>query len=1052
MIRNITIGVRSSNGSINTQTTTSKSPDLNNNSIISTSLPANLNKIDLNGKVNCSNNNTHTINNTEDTIATTVNPNPNIVEIRINDSNNSISTSGGSNSSALKLNSNNQLFFNEEENESTSEEEEENDKNERKDSFSLDQPLYNFLSSNSLENSFKDTYINNSNDSTSNGVPKTTSTFQNQEESTDISANYFELHQEMFITKLKDKILIIPMKLTKKSNNNNSNNNSKKNIKTSIDPTLPSQIEECLVIDRNSCSLSTQSLDVSQYLATINSTASIDKKNNHLAHGIIGIISLLSGSYLLTISQKSLIGILNEKQIFRIENCNLLLIPNDKELTEHEKKMESAYKKSLKSLLKSNFYFSYDLDISNSLQRTATTFNGLDKSLPQIFNLYEMFDQRFYWNKNMQSAFISKQLNHWILPLIRGYVEIFNFFLESNSFEFALISRRSIFRAGTRYNTRGSDLFGNVANYVETEQILYSTCITGRKTFSFVQTRGSIPLIWEQSGRKIKPEIKINPDVTINKTSFKLHFDQQIKYYGNQTIVTLLDQKGSEAELGDSYRNTLNSLDYSKNVEYFAFDFHHFCQGGRFDRVDILMDYLEEKIQLIGYMEKDHQYQSYQDGLIRTNCLDCLDRTNLVQSMIGTSVISNQLLKLGFVWSIKDQTPLSKQIKLAWANNGDAVSFQYAGTGALKGDFTRTGKRNTKGVVKDGVNSLTRYYINNFLDRIRQVSIDLFLGSITVEANTYSIIQKEYDWSESRMDAINSCVDHFLKSDKDDEQSGFINAWIVISINKRNQEQERILLLTKTHLVRCKYNFNENKIVHCKKTSLSTLKRIQIGSIKTDNNKKSSYGFKLCFSEDLSSSSSGNGRTARSSSKMAIPNANNGTPENNTSKDDDLKGNLYFVPIPEGETIEFGKDLVNEIIDIIKEGFLNLLGYANISQLSFGQNFIVENNFKRKQNSLVVSAYNGLKLGFYSKSPTISTGGKPFNRQQLTNSTNKANTISPMNSSSTTNNSNQNNNNNNNNFQPKSLHLSIDKRRSKSFDASEFTNGKRFEFDKNQIQ
>ena len=59
--------------------------------------------------------------------------------------------------------------------------------------------------------------------------------------------------------------------------------------------------------------------------------------------------------------------------------------------------------------------------------------------------------------------------------------------------------------------------------------------------------------------------------------------------------------------------------------------------------------------------------------------------------------------------------------RLAWANNGDAISHQYAGTGALKSDFTRTGKRNAKGALKDGVNALSRYYINNFHDSLRQV-------------------------------------------------------------------------------------------------------------------------------------------------------------------------------------------------------------------------------------------------------------------------------------------------------------------------------------------
>ena len=63
-----------------------------------------------------------------------------------------------------------------------------------------------------------------------------------------------------------------------------------------------------------------------------------------------------------------------------------------------------------------------------------------------------------------------------------------------------------------------------------------------------------------------------------------------------------------------------------------------------------------------------------------------------------------------------------------WANNGDVISRQYAGTNALKGDFTRTGERNLSGLMKDGVNSASRYYLNQFRDAFRQATIDLITG------------------------------------------------------------------------------------------------------------------------------------------------------------------------------------------------------------------------------------------------------------------------------------------------------------------------------------
>ncbi|RLN47133.1 hypothetical protein BBJ28_00022073 [Nothophytophthora sp. Chile5] len=53
----------------------------------------------------------------------------------------------------------------------------------------------------------------------------------------------------------------------------------------------------------------------------------------------------------------------------------------------------------------------------------------------------------------------------------------------------------------------------------------------------------------------------------------------------------------------------------------------------------------------------------------------------------------------------------------------------YAGTGALKTDFTRTGRRTLTGALQDGMNSVTRYYLNNFADGIRQDAYDLLVGN-----------------------------------------------------------------------------------------------------------------------------------------------------------------------------------------------------------------------------------------------------------------------------------------------------------------------------------
>jgi hypothetical protein len=85
--------------------------------------------------------------------------------------------------------------------------------------------------------------------------------------------------------------------------------------------------------------------------------------------------------------------------------------------------------------------------------------------------------------------------------------------LNGHSIHFALISRRSRFRAGTRYFKRGIDEEGHVANFNETEQIVTVDSPGGEDTtarMSYVQIRGSIPLFWaEINNLRYMPDLQI---------------------------------------------------------------------------------------------------------------------------------------------------------------------------------------------------------------------------------------------------------------------------------------------------------------------------------------------------------------------------------------------------------------------------------------------------------------------------------------------------------------------------------------------------------------
>jgi hypothetical protein len=108
-----------------------------------------------------------------------------------------------------------------------------------------------------------------------------------------------------------------------------------------------------------------------------------------------------------------------------------------------------------------------------------------------------------------------------------------------------------------------------------------------------------------------------------------------------------------------------------------------------------------------------------------------LDRTNYAEDVIASLTIG------AFITSLDPDTldgfPASYAIHNAhrslWADNGDALSKIYAGTGALNTSVTRTGKRSIASLLSDASKSVGRAIQATFNDSDKQTSIDLFLVS-----------------------------------------------------------------------------------------------------------------------------------------------------------------------------------------------------------------------------------------------------------------------------------------------------------------------------------
>ncbi|KAJ4764194.1 Phosphoinositide phosphatase family protein [Rhynchospora pubera] len=454
-------------------------------------------------------------------------------------------------------------------------------------------------------------------------------------------------------------------------------------------------------------------------------------------YGVAGVIRLLAGSYVLVITSRKEIGSYLGSTIYgvasmRFLSCNEAL----KELATQEKKDE-AYFMSLLKIVEATpgLNFSYDRDLTINLQRSSQ----LAKERTHK-PLWKQADPRFIWNRNLLEELIEVKLDPFIIPLIQGHFQTIQFTLKDTPVKLTLISRRCNRRLGTRMWRRGANLEGDVANFVESEQIVEYGCFRS----SFLQIRGSIPLLWEQIvDLSYKPELNLIEHAESSKVTQR-HFYDLMQRYGEVLAVDLTDKHGDEGKLNHAYSVEMEKF---PDVRYVSFDFHNTCGKGNFDSVQLLYDQIKEDIDKQGYflMNAEGELLMEQKGIIRSNCIDCLDRTNVTQSFLGRKLLDIQLQKMGLLSSNESITAHNNILdifKTVWVEHGDEISQEYAGSHALKGDLVRYGRQTFSGLVKDGLSALSRYYLNNFQDGMRQDALDLISGQYNVSRGGPSPFQQ----------------------------------------------------------------------------------------------------------------------------------------------------------------------------------------------------------------------------------------------------------------------------------------------------------------------
>lgn len=169
--------------------------------------------------------------------------------------------------------------------------------------------------------------------------------------------------------------------------------------------------------------------------------------------------------------------------------------------------------------------------------------------MTQAVNLYPNainYVKHFAFNNYLLKDFEDLDYCPFKIPCIFGFAYIKPVQVDSNKFDFALISKKDCRRPGRRYIARGIDRDGCVANFVESEHIITHFDSNQIKLATYIQTRGSIPLLWSQKPTmKYNPPVRINPNIEDSLPLARRHLDEMKGVYGETYMVNLIDKKGS---------------------------------------------------------------------------------------------------------------------------------------------------------------------------------------------------------------------------------------------------------------------------------------------------------------------------------------------------------------------------------------------------------------------------------------------------------------------------------------------------------------------------
>eukprot|EP00760_Papus_ankaliazontas_P037077 PhM_4_TR8422/c0_g1_i2/m.103626 len=423
-----------------------------------------------------------------------------------------------------------------------------------------------------------------------------------------------------------------------------------------------------------------------------------------------------------------------------------------------------------------------DLDLSDLYLYYSETFD-MTHPYPNVYHVHNDMDLNFVWNDAITTHFRHIGLGHICVVALQGvatHVNVNERDLE-NEAQLGIILRREILNPATRHLGRGLNNLAGAGNEAEMEVIMWTL---RDETYdpsaaeqhlvvswsSVLYRRGTVPLRWrtEVMGTAITLEDRPNRDTPV-------YWQRLLARYGTNMVYNILSllyntpSKPNEKNLNDAYVESVDSLKSQLNMKLSItqFDWHStFHKFGLDETATQLYRTMMKTVKSnnitagrLRYTTKEQrlthwEYDCRQKGILRINCLDSLDRTNMVIFLLTLKVVPEMCRYLGVdhfkegpytmhstpPWPLSGKTldtlkqvygkGLMRCLVTLFIAVGDMLSGVYTGSPAMFTQHIRNFTSDLPSASPDAIIGIRRKISNVFEDKKRTMQHEALLGMV----------------------------------------------------------------------------------------------------------------------------------------------------------------------------------------------------------------------------------------------------------------------------------------------------------------------------------